>query len=195
LIILTKINKVRQLRLLVLLSWPWNAGIDLYSFSVIKQRIFQQNMAHIGWRAVHTFLNPHPQLLLPSQLHKVAQIYGTSQRKSAFVVKTYKIRPRITGSALYDIICSTHSCKIFVEVKRGLVYINNCATRWNTKQSVYYSESSHYTFRCQPHPLSEVHKTVTTASGTGHILCAANFFQRGQAWPCWREQHILLCAC
>ena len=25
-------------------------------------------------------------------------------------------------------------------------------------------------FRCQPHPPSGVHKTVTTASGTGHIL-------------------------
>jgi len=30
----------------------------------------------------------------------------------------------------------------------------------------------HYTcFGCQPHPSSGVHKTVTTASGTGHIFC------------------------
>jgi len=28
-------------------------------------------------------------------------------------------------------------------------------------------------FGCQPHPSSGVHKTVTTASGTGHIFCAA----------------------
>ena len=42
-------------------------------------------------------------------------------------------------------------------------------------------------FGCQPHPSSGVHKTVTTASGTGHIFCAATFFQRGQAWPRWRE--------
>ena len=34
-------------------------------------------------------------------------------------------------------------------------------------------------FECQPHPSSGVHKTVTTASGTGHIFCAA--------WPRWRE--------
>jgi len=37
-------------------------------------------------------------------------------------------------------------------------------------------------FRCQPHPSSGVHKTVTTASGTGHTS-----LQRGQAWPRWRE--------
>ena len=40
---------------------------------------------------------------------------------------------------------------------------------------------------CHPHPSSAVHKTVTTASGTGHIFCAATCIQRGQAWPCWRE--------
>ena len=36
-------------------------------------------------------------------------------------------------------------------------------------------------FGCQPHPSPGVHKTVTTASGTGHIFCAATFLQRGQA--------------
>jgi len=40
---------------------------------------------------------------------------------------------------------------------------------------------------CQPYPSSGVHKTVTTASGTGHIFCAATSLQRGQAWPRWRE--------
>ena len=40
---------------------------------------------------------------------------------------------------------------------------------------------------CQPHPSSGIHKTVTTASSTGHIFCAAASLQRGQAWPRWRE--------
>ena len=35
-------------------------------------------------------------------------------------------------------------------------------------------------FWCQPHPSSGVHKTVTTASCTGHIFCAAISLQRGQ---------------
>ena len=33
-------------------------------------------------------------------------------------------------------------------------------------------------FGCCPHPSSGVHKTVTTTSGTGHIIVAATFFQR-----------------
>jgi hypothetical protein len=41
-------------------------------------------------------------------------------------------------------------------------------------------------FGCQPHPSSEVHKTVATAAGTGHIFCAATSLQRGQAWSHWR---------
>ena len=36
---------------------------------------------------------------------------------------------------------------------------------------------------CQPHPSSGVHKTVTTATGTIHIFCAATSLQRDQAWP------------
>ena len=36
-------------------------------------------------------------------------------------------------------------------------------------------------FGCQSHPSSGVHKTVTTASGTGHIFCAAT-----SPWPHWR---------
>jgi len=36
-------------------------------------------------------------------------------------------------------------------------------------------------FGCQPHTSSRAHKTVTTASGTGHIFCTATSLQRGQA--------------
>jgi len=36
-------------------------------------------------------------------------------------------------------------------------------------------------FGCQPHPSSGVHRTVTTASGTGLIFCASTSFQRGHA--------------
>ena len=37
-------------------------------------------------------------------------------------------------------------------------------------------------FGCFPHPSSRVHKTESTAFGTGHIIVAATFFQRGQVW-------------
>ena len=41
-------------------------------------------------------------------------------------------------------------------------------------------------FGCLPHPSSGVHKTVTTASGTGHNIGATTSLQHGQVptWPC-----------
>ena len=41
-------------------------------------------------------------------------------------------------------------------------------------------------FGCCPHPSSGVHKTVATASGTGHIV-AATFFHRGHIWSRWKK--------
>jgi len=61
--------------------------------------------------------------------------------------------------------------------RASLIYINNCPTRCNTKQSIILQVHS-TCFGCQTHP-SSVHKTVTTASGTGHIFCAATSLQRG----------------
>ena len=49
-----------------------------------------------------------------------------------------------------------------------------------------FTARSLYMFRVSSHPSSGVHKTVTTASGTGHIIGAATSFQRGQ-WPRWNE--------
>ena len=37
---LTKINKVRQLRILVLFLWLWNAGVDFYSFFCLQIKNF-----------------------------------------------------------------------------------------------------------------------------------------------------------
>ena len=79
------------------------------------------------------------------------------------------------------------------------------AQRGATQNSLFIILRVHSTcFGCQPHPSSGVHKTVTTASGTGHIFFffAATSFQLGQAtpvllmmgvvdtrnmWPRWRE--------
>jgi len=64
--------------------------------------------------------------------------------------------------------------------RASLIYINNCPTRCNTKQSLILQVYS-TCFACQPHPSSGVHKTVTTAFCNGHIFCAAASLQRGQA--------------
>jgi len=51
-----------------------------------------------------------------------------------------------------------------------------------TQSSLFIILQVHSTcFGCQPRPSWGVHKTVTTASGTGHIFYAAASLQRGQA--------------
>jgi len=51
-----------------------------------------------------------------------------------------------------------------------------------TQSSLFIILQVHSTcFGCQLHPSSGVHKNVTTASGTGHIFCAATPLQCGQA--------------
>jgi hypothetical protein len=55
-------------------------------------------------------------------------------------------------------------------------------------QSIFYFTAIHSTcFGCRPHLSSGVHKTVVTATGTNHIICAVTSVQRGQIWPHWSE--------
>ena len=91
-----------------------------------------------------------------------------------------------------------------------LFYVYSSVQRWSlliivqrdaTQSSLFIILQVHSTcFGCQPHPSSGGHKTVTTASGTGHIISAATALQRGQAslakkhveWTC-RIINRLLC--
>jgi len=67
-------------------------------------------------------------------------------------------------------------------------YILIIVQRDATQNSLFIILQVHCTcFGCQPHSSSGVHKTVTTASGTGHIFCTANSLQRSQGWSRWRE--------
>ena len=70
-------------------------------------------------------------------------------------------------------------------------YVHGSVHRWSiliivqrdaTQSNLFVILRVHSTwFRCQSHPSSGVHKTVTTASGTGHNFCAALSLQRGKA--------------
>jgi len=61
-------------------------------------------------------------------------------------------------------------------------YIVIIVQRDATQSSLFVILQVHSTcLGCQPRSSSGVHKTVTTASGTGHIFCAAPSLQRGQA--------------
>jgi len=73
-------------------------------------------------------------------------------------------------------------------------YVNVSVHRWSTlitvqrdatHSSLFIILQVHSTcFGCQPHPSSGVHKTVTTATGTGHNFCAATLSNVAKlAWP------------
>jgi len=67
--------------------------------------------------------------------------------------------------------------------RASLIYINNCPTRCNTKQSIYYSASSLYMFRVSTTPI------IRSTQNCNYSLryCAATSLQRGQVWLRWRE--------
>jgi len=74
------------------------------------------------------------------------------------------------SSAITALVYNDTKCSILITVQRHA-----------TQSSLFSILQVHSTcFGCQPHP-SSVHETVTTASGTGHIFCAATSLQRGQA--------------
>jgi len=72
-------------------------------------------------------------------------------------------------------------------VRIGLLTILIIVQRDATQSSLFIILQVHSTcFGCQPHPSSGVHKTVTTASGTGHaVLCS--YLPPTWPWPRWRE--------
>jgi len=80
-------------------------------------------------------------------------------------------------------------CLLVVEVV--IMYVYCFVHRWSiwiivqrdaTQSSLFIILQVHSTcFGCQLQPSWGVHKTVTTASGTDHIVCAATSLQRGQA--------------
>ena len=77
----------------------------------------------------------------------------------------------------FSVCTSVHRWSVLITVQRDA-----------TQSSLFIILQVHCTcFGCQQHPPSGVHKTVTTAFGTGHIFCAATSLQRDQAWPRWRE--------
>jgi hypothetical protein len=60
-------------------------------------------------------------------------------------------------------------------------YINNCPTRCNTKQSIYYSASSLYMFRVSATPITRSTQKCNYSHQYWSYFCAATFLQRSQA--------------
>jgi len=111
-----------------------------------------------------------------------------------FVIKTNQIitlnlcskcaKSLTINVSVYCVYGSVHRWSILIIVQRAA-----------TQSSLFNILQVHCTcFGCQPHPSSRVHKTVTTASGTCRIFCAAASLQHGQVRTgvvgCgWRPKH------
>ena len=74
-------------------------------------------------------------------------------------------------------VLSTTEVILCLWLRASLIYINNCPTRSNTKQSIYYSASSLYLFRVSTTPI------IRSTQNCNYSLryCAATSLQRGQA--------------
>jgi len=70
--------------------------------------------------------------------------------------------------------------------RASLIYINNCPTRCNTKQSIYHSASSLYMFRVSTTPIIRSTQNCNYSLGYWSYFCTATSLQRGQARS-WRE--------
>jgi len=72
--------------------------------------------------------------------------------------------------------------------RASLIYINNCPTRCNTKQSIYYSESSLYMFRVSTTPIM---RTQNCNYNIRYWSCCAVQLPPSNVaklpWPRWRE--------
>jgi len=71
-----------------------------------------------------------------------------------------RIRNKSVNIIAFYVYGSVHRWSVLITVQRDA-----------TQSSLFIILEVHSTcFECQPHPSSEVHKTVNTASGTGHIF-------------------------
>ena len=105
-----------------------------------------------------------------------------------------------------------HTCAQVCVARKTCVYLYSSVHRWSilitvqqdaTQSSLFIILQVHSTcYGCQLHSSSGVHKTVTTASGTGHIFCAATSLQRSyvagrclhkKIWPVPEAVVTVLC--
>ena len=90
--------------------------------------------------------------------------------------------------------------KVSLQIVRSIelfFYIYGSVHRWSiliivqrdaTQSSLFIILQVHSTcFAYQPHPSSGVHKTLTTASGTGHAVLCSYLPPTWPTWPSWRE--------
>jgi len=74
-------------------------------------------------------------------------------------------------------------CILCLWFRASLIYINNCPTRCNTKDSIYYSASSLYMFRVSTTPIMSTQNCNYSLRCWSYFLCS----YLPSTWPIWRE--------
>jgi len=157
--------------------------VHRWSVLIISQRDATQSSLFITLQVHSTCFGcePHPS----SGVHKtVTTTSGTVQLPPSNVAKLRHVAGRklhSTGGCSYSFVYSWFYI-LCLWFRASPIYINNCPTRCNTKQSIYYSASSLYMFRVSI-------TTIISTQNCNYSLryCAATSFQGGQAWPRCRE--------
>ena len=92
------------------------------------------------------------------------------------------------------IIRSTQNCNYSLRqcaatsLQRGqAIYINNCPTRCNTQQSIYYSASSLYMFRVSTTPIIISTQNCNYSLRYWSYFLCSNLPPTWPSWPHWRE--------
>jgi len=123
-------------------------------------------------------------------LHRVRIVDGTGLHPTVLPQPAEREECYVSG-VLHRCAWPTVLCSLCSIVVTNSLYVYGSVHRWSTSiivqrdatlSTLFIILQVHSTcFGCQPHPSSGVHKTVTTASSTGHIFCAATSLQRDQA--------------
>ena len=71
--------------------------------------------------------------------------------------------------------------------RASLIYINNCPTRCNTKQPIYYSASSLYMFRLSTTPIIRSTQNCNYSLRYGSYFLCSYLPPTWPTWPLWRE--------
>ena len=95
-------------------------------------------------------------------------MYAQTTRMYGGAMCCFEVWCPLTSQSFTNILCFWF--------RASLIYINNCPTRCNTKQSIYYSASSLYMFRVSTTPIIR----STQNCNYSFRYCTAASLQRGQ---------------
>jgi len=133
-----------------------------------------------------------------TQMQKL-QNWSLSILYEYFSIHVWKLRGTVTELKLNVSQISVRCiiCFLRLWLCASLIYINNCPTRCNTKQSIYYSASSLYMFWVSTTPINwSTQNCNYSLRYWSYFLCSylsltwpkqSIILQVHSTWPCWRE--------